>query len=221
MSIINFRELLSANLGKMLVIQNKFGNKIANFQKWNVDLTNQEIYFGEEVFKINFIGSESTVNNTWLWGYKNINGFSEEMLNVVNNIKKYAEENDIDEINQPECKISNELNGYIFSIVACGFMGNIPYYRCTYDKGAIFVAITNASNKIFDPINEIEFSKIVLDSISKYNLNHKIFVEEFLKWNTNTFIWENDKLIANFEKKVTIEFERVNGDFRIIKINIA
>ena len=64
----DFLSVLSLSAGTAIARQNKFGELIGN-DNWNVDIRERTITFGNRVFEIGIIGSESEYSNTWLWGW--------------------------------------------------------------------------------------------------------------------------------------------------------
>ena len=77
-------QVFSACLGKMMVIQTNASDHIVRGRGWRVDFETRSLFFGEDEYKIQFIGSESSASNTWMWGWENINHFSEETLVLAN-----------------------------------------------------------------------------------------------------------------------------------------
>ena len=59
----DFNQVFSATLGKMATVQNRFADIVGNLD-WNVDFDRCEIAFGDQIYKIQFIGSESNVSDT-------------------------------------------------------------------------------------------------------------------------------------------------------------
>ena len=57
---------------------------------------------------------------------------------------------------------------------------------------------------------------ITLNCINLYNLNHKLFIESFLKQNKTKYKWQGDTIIADFEKdgELKIDFEK-DGELKI------
>ena len=79
----SWRQVFSSCLGKMMAIQTACSDHVVKGQDWNVDFSEGSIRFGKQPYPIQFIGSESTASNTWLWGWENINGFSDEILRTA------------------------------------------------------------------------------------------------------------------------------------------
>ena len=122
-----------------------------------------------------------------------------------------------------EIEITDELNGHILSIVACGLADKkYCYYRGPHSGGAIFVAFDGVDERVFAPINAKDFADIVVNSIQQFSLNHKLFVESFLEWNKTKYKWQGNLIIADFEKdgELKIEFEKIENGFRIVNISL-
>lgn len=121
-----------------------------------------------------------------------------------------------------EIDITDELNGHNLSIVACGLADeNYCYYRGPHSEGAIFVAFSGVTEKVFSPVDAKKFIDITMKCIQQFSLNHKIFIENFLEWNKNRYEWQENSIAAYFENsgKLKIEFEKVEDNFRIKNIN--
>lgn len=73
----DFHQVFSATLGKMATVQGRFADIVGNLD-WNADFDSCEIAFGDQIYKIQLIGSESDVSDTWLWGFANQSGLSPE-----------------------------------------------------------------------------------------------------------------------------------------------
>ena len=86
----------------------------------------------------------------------------------------------------------------------------------------IYYAIKGLPNEVFSSVNLSEFFDIISSCTDKYTLNHKLFVESFLKWNKTKYRWQGNKIIADFGKdgELKIEFEKVEDNFRIKNISL-
>ena len=87
----NWFQVFSACLGKMIAIQTACSEQVVKGQDWNVDFSEGVILFGNQKYPLQFIGSEATSSNTWLWGWENINGFSEKIIQVATHAKVVGE----------------------------------------------------------------------------------------------------------------------------------
>ena len=218
-----WNEIFSANLGKMMAIQIACAEHVVKNRDWNVDFDRGIISFGNDEYPLQFLGSEATSSNTWLWAWENINEFDDKIISLAREIKAKGEKLNLEALTTAEINISDELNGHTLSIVACGLADkNYCYYRGPHSGGAIFVAFNGVDEKVFSSVSAKEFLDITVKCIQQFSLNHKLFIENFLEWNKNKYKWQENIIIADFGKdgELKIEFEKIENSFRIIKINL-
>ena len=218
-----WNEIFSANLGKIMAIQIACAEHVVKNRDWNVDFDRGIISFGNDEYPLQFLGSEATSSNTWLWAWENINEFDDKIISLAREIKAKGEKLNLEALTTAEIDISDELNGHTLSIVACGLADkNYCYYRGPHSGGAIFVAFDGVDEKVFTPVDAKDFADIVVNSIQQFSLNHKIFVESFLEWNKTKYELQGDTIIADFEKdgKLMIELEKIENNFRIKNISL-
>ena len=218
-----WNEIFSANLGKIMAIQIACAEYVVKNRDWNVDFDRGIISFGNDEYPLQFLGSEATSSNTWLWAWENISEFDDKIISLAREIKAKGEKLNLEALTTAEINISDELNGHTLSIVACGLADkNYCYYRDPYSDGAIFVAFDGVDERVFAPINAKDFADIVVNSIQQFPLNHKLFIESFLSWNKTKCEWKKNTLIADFEnsQKLEIDFEEKTELARIINIRL-
>ena len=221
--MITWNDVFSANLGKMMAIQIACGELVVKNKNWNIDFNKGIIAFGDDEYPLQFLGSEANSSNTWLWSWKNINGFDDKIISLARSIKEKGEKINLEPLTTAEIDISDELNGHTLSIVACGLADkNYCYYRGSHSGGAIFVAFNGVDEKVFSSVNTRKFIDITMRSIQQFSLNHKLFIESFLEWNKNKYKWQENIIIADFGKdgELRIECEKVENNFRIKNINL-
>ena len=218
-----WNDVFSANLGKIMAIQTACAKYVVKNRNWNVDFDRGIISFGEDEYPLQFLGSESNSSNTWLWAWENINGFDENIISLAREIKAKGEKLNLEALTTAEIEITDELNGHILSIVACGLADKkYCYYRGPHSGGAIFVAFDGVDEKVFSSVSAKDFVDITIKCIQQFSLNHKIFVESFLEWNKTKYKLQGDIIIADFEKdgKLMIELEKIENSFRIKNISL-
>ena len=215
----NWFHVFSACLGKMMAVQTACSDQVVKGQDWNIDFEEGSIRFGAQKYPLQFIGSESTESNTWLWGWENINGFSEEILRLADHTKEVGERWNLEPLATAEFTLNDTFNGHNLSIVACGIADDYCYYRGPHDGGAIFVAFSGVSDRIFAPVDIQNFVSITTRCIQQFHIDHKIFTEGFLTWNNTEYEWSDQTLIAHFPQDLNITFERVDNLLRICSIN--
>ena len=218
-----WNEIFSANLGKIMAIQIACAEHVVKNRDWNVDFDRGIISFGNDEYPLQFLGSEATSSNTWLWAWENINEFDDKIISLAREIKAKGEKLNLEALTTAEIDISDELNGHTLSIVACGLADkNYCYYRGPHSGGAILVAIDGVDEKVFSSVSAKDFVDITIKCIQQFSLNHKIFVESFLEWNKTKYKLQGDTIIADFEKdgKLMMEFEKIENSFRIKNISL-
>ena len=217
-----WNDVFSANLGKIMAIQIACAEYVVKNRDWNIDFDRGIISFGKDEYPLQFLGSEATSSNTWLWAWENISEFDDKIISLAREIKAKGEKLNLEALTTAEINISDELNGHTLSIVACGLADkNYCYYRDPYSDGAIFVAFDGVDEKVFAPVNAKDFADILVNSIQQFSLNHKLFVESFLSWNKNKYEWKENTLIANFkDSKLEIDFEEKTELARITNIRL-
>ena len=218
-----WNEIFSANLGKIMAIQIACAEHVVKNRDWNVDFDKGIIAFGNDEYPLQFLGSEATSSNTWLWAWENINGFDDKIISLAREIKAKGEKLNLEALTTAEIDINDELNGHTLSIVACGLADkNYCYYRGPHSGGAIFIAFDGVDEKVFTPVDAKEFVDITVKCIQQFSLNHKLFIESFLEWNETKYKWQGDTIIADFQKdeKLMIELEKIENNFRIKNISL-
>ena len=218
-----WNEIFSANLGKIMAIQIACAEYVVKNRDWNVDFDRGIISFGNDEYPLQFLGSEATSSNTWLWAWENINEFDDKIISLAREIKAKGEKLNLEALTTAEIDISDELNGHTLLIVACGLADkNYCYYRGPHSGGAILVAFDGVDEKVFTPVDAKDFADITIKCIQQFSLNHKIFVENFLEWNKTKYKLQGDTIIADFEKdgKLMIELEKIENNFRIKNISL-
>lgn len=212
-------EVLSASLGQVLAAQTACAEKIVKNKEWELDLKTGTIKFGEDEFPVQLIGSESKESNTWLWGWENVNNIDEEFLTLANDMKIKGEEWELVGLTTPEFDIDDMYNGHTASVVTCALSeNNICYYRCVHENGAIFVAFSNVSEEVFAPVGIEKFVNITIQAIKQVDIDHRIFIKSFLKWNKTLFEEFEDGITAHFPENLFISFEQTEDGERISNI---
>lgn len=211
----NWFQVFSACLGKMMAIQTACSELVVKGQDWNVDFSEGFIFFGSQKYPLQFIGSEAVSSNTWLWGWENINGFSEKIIQTALHAKEVGERWKLEPLITAEFILDDTFNGHNLSIVTCGLADKFCYYRGPHAGGAIFVAFSGVPDQVFDSVDIHKFISITTQCIQQFHLDHKIFVEGFLLWNNTKYEWNDQTLTAHFQQDLKIEFEQVNDFWRI------
>ena len=211
-------QVLSACLGKMYTAQHAFLDLVRGEEGWYIDFEKGALTLGKQEFRVQFLGSESYASNSWLWGWENINNFPNSVLGQAQIARTYGQTWGLEPLMYPQCELNGTFNGHNFSMVVCGALAEDRcYYRCPTagGQGAAFVALCDMPKELFAPVDGITFINSVSQCIQQFYLDHKIFVEAFLRWNKTPFDWSGDILTAHFDADVAVEFEQAGENYRI------
>ena len=215
----NFESIFAVALGRSIAVQQAIAEKVIENRNWKIDLINGVINFGEDSFPIQFLGSKSDADNTFLWGWKNINNFPNSMIALPEKIRKYGEAYKIDVLRNANVELNRKVSEYSLAIVASMIGEDVGYYRCPYEGGAAFIAISGLPKEVFDPVDEQRFIDILLKCLnSNYEFDQKLFVESFLMWNNTAYRWDGNTLIAKFKTRVEVEFNKTSQGLRVKNI---
>lgn len=217
----NWFQVFSACLGKMMAIQYACSEIVVKGRNWNVDFAKGVINFGDDEYPLQFIGSEANSNNTWLWGWENVNGFSNEIIGMANYTREIGEKWGLEPLTTAEFDLDDTFNGHTLSIVTCGLSNRCCYYRGPHSGGAVLVAFSGVPAEVFAPINASKFTSLTMQCIQQFHIDHKIFIESLLLWNGTKYEWEKNKVIGHFQQDLYIDFEQGDKFLRISSIKTA
>ncbi|GAA1638925.1 MULTISPECIES: DUF6882 domain-containing protein [Brevibacterium] len=95
-------------------MQTHFGSVIAG-AAWEVDFSADptltfDVEGGEPLrTRPHLVGSESSSQGTWLWGWENINGFPEAVVGLAHEVRKFGAAEGISDLVTPEIDLDDEL----------------------------------------------------------------------------------------------------------------
>lgn len=177
--------------------------------KWSIDNTNGKIKFDDLSFSIQLIGSESNYDNTWLWIWANdISSFPENLLQSANFLKEYGEKHDIGFFTIDKYKLT-DFDGHFVAMLSAGVCNSDCYYRAPYDGGAAYYLINGADEvkQIPETSTPTWIVNTFLDFISKYEVDHKLAIESYLKYKQIPFGYE-DKNLKTSDGGLTVKFDK-------------
>ena len=210
----NWSELFSACVGKATLLQKRAFKLLVEGSNWQVDFDSGKIYFDEREFDMQFIGSESFSSNTWLWGYENINGFDERLLELANKALEFGEKFGLSAFSTPQFELDENFNGHTISMVLCTAFDEQNYYRIEYEGGAAYVAFR--SDVVFEePVLANETFSVVNECLSSYELDHKIFIKGLLLSCDMKFSESPNEIVSD-KCELSFKFDELN---RLINIS--
>ena len=138
----NMLDVLSLSAGRAILCQNRLGEQIIADNSWGLDPMKGMIRFGNREFRAGILGSESEIQNTWLWSWAHTeSGLPESSTAVSRRVKKLLPE--LPEFQTGKFMLDEVHNGHDLAMISCGVSHeNLCYYRCPYDGGAALVTIS-------------------------------------------------------------------------------
>ncbi|MEI3017042.1 MAG: DUF6882 domain-containing protein [Oscillospiraceae bacterium] len=125
----NMLDMLSLSAGRAILCQNRLGEQIIADNSWGLDPMKGMIRFGEREFRAGILGSESEIQNTWLWSWAHTeSGLPESSTAVSRRVKKLLPE--LPEFQTGKFMLDEVHNGHDLAMISCGVSHeNICYYR--------------------------------------------------------------------------------------------
>ena len=210
------KEALSENLGRVLAIQDNFNEKIFTGADWTVNLDDNTFSNAKEKYPIEFIGTAILKENgetIWIW----------EDSSLAMEIQATAGNNAIPILTYNSFELPENMSENAFVSLACGILHDkIAFSGIDYTEkgGMYYFVVSKLPETVFSPVAIKKFADITELAIKNYDIDHKIFVENFLEWNKTKYEWQGDKIIADFgnEDKLEIQFEKIENEYRIKEI---
>ena len=210
------KEALSENLGRVLAIQDNFNEKIFTSADWTVNLDDNTFSNAKEKYPIEFIGTAILKENgetIWIW----------EDSSLATEIQATAGNNAIPILTYNSFELPKNMSANAFVSLACGILHDkIAFSGIDYTEkgGMYYFVVSKLPETVFSPVAIKKFADITELAIKNYDIDHKIFVENFLEWNKTKYEWQGDKIIADFgnEDKLEIQFEKIEDKYKIKEI---
>ena len=210
------KEALSENLGRVLAIQDNFNENIFTGTDWTVNLDDNTFSNAKEKYPIEFIGTAILKENgetIWIW----------EDSSLATEIQATAGNNAIPILTYNSFELPENMSANAFVSLACGILHDkIAFSGIDYTEkgGMYYFVVSKLPETVFSPVGIKKFADITELAIKNYDIDHKIFVENFLEWNKTKYEWQGDKIIADFgnEDKLEIQFEKIEDKYKIKEI---
>lgn len=203
-----FQDLLSRHACSSLLKQNRFSDFLGE-HNWNVDLEKGTADFGKgRVYPLQVIGTESSSNFTWLWGWANeASEIPKPLLAHALQLKELGYEQDIVDLISPEIALS-QADGYSIALVATGVCGASAFYRGPYEGGALFFTLTKVPPPKRAP-SAMELVNTMSMVMTQFQVNHRLMAQSFLEQQGHTVAEEGRQLVSSAPNGagVTVTFD--------------
>jgi hypothetical protein len=207
--VATLRNEFAKHVGASTAIQSALADYLGEHQ-WNADLHSGIIDFGNNrTFPIQFLGSESSINNTWLWGWANEQlDASPHVLKACAKARAFGMEQNIPELINGQFPVISQLPSMV-CVVVFGIMGKCAYYRGKYDTGAAYLLLQGLPEQFFEPLHTTRVVTIISKVISMFDVDHTSMAVHFLSSQGFAIELMHDRLIAlrDSGEKVEITFD--------------
>lgn len=203
----NYQQVLSASYGKVLVQQKKFEALLNRFPVGEANFFNNTLTIGNERYTIEYLGSESEISDTWLWGWESDSGYDASLLTEAYRLKAFAEAYNLEPFKVNQFELTNTLNGEYIATAAVGLLGDqYCYYRYPLERGNAYVLIRGLPEAIFSPIDAEAFRHIVKIALENPLVEPKRMIVCFLHHNKCTYTMDDSKIEGKFLCGTTLRF---------------
>ena len=213
----NWFQVFSACLGRSAAVQQGMADFVVKNRNWNVDFSQGTLSFGEDAYPVQFLGSESSVSNSWMWGWNNVNNFDGSLISAAEDIRRIGEKWQLEVFTTAQFELDDTFNGHTLSIAATGVLPEgYAYYKGPHDNGAVLMLVRPEDSRVFAPVGLKDFVDWTMSSIQTYYIDHKIFLDSFLMWNGTPYEYDNKRYIAYFgDQRLLIDLEQADEFLRI------
>lgn len=204
-----FTEFAIGSFDKQLRLADVHGD-----DPWGFNMTAGEITFNDtHTYRVQILGTEDHVNETWMWGWANkASNIPEELLDVARRIYAYGKEQSITELTSPKLSM-DDLHGHMVGLIACGLAKGRAYYRCPYENGALFVLITDEKLELPVENKIVRATRMIPECISTLEItDHRRATAKYLRQNGFDVESEGRQLVVreDGEPVLTAEFDELN-----------
>lgn len=213
-------DVLSLSAGASFLHQNRMGELIIADNGWELNPREGLIRFGGQEFRAGILGSESHIQNTWLWSWAHTeSGLPEKAVAASRRAKKSLP--NLLEFQIGKFMLDEIHTGHNLSMIACGASNEeLCYYRCPYEGGAAFVTISGLPEEIFAPAEIPEFMRQYVEIIQGFYCDHRLLAAGFLYQNSTEFTENPGEIVGHFkEGGLRFSFEEIDGLSRVVNIS--
>ena len=174
-----FVELFSTLAGAAMARQMAFADFLGE-RAWAVDLEAGTVTFGDELtYPIQLLGTESYVNNTWLWAWSNPSQIPPPLLETARQLREYGTQQQLPELTNSTFGF-DVADGHRLSMLASGLVRKTVYYRGPYEGGALFFLILGLPPEVFAPVPVERACTAISQVIDTFEVDHRRLAETFL-----------------------------------------
>lgn len=167
--------------------QKRFAHMTKDTNSWDCDFQAQTLTLDNTTYHITLLGTESYIDNTWLWAWANPGEFSPSLYPEASNFQLLGAQKQIHEfqeallpITTPEYGGTRVLDGRVISAIASVFhQPSCCYYKAPYEQGAAYLLLHDVPKDVFQPFQIQEVMNGIWEIIQLYHINHRSSIKSF------------------------------------------
>ena len=205
---VNFKNVFSICIGKTFLYQNRFVDYLGKYSYWNTDINEGILKCDEKCFDVEYIGTTSKLDNYW-YSSELEKLIPYEYVELMINTRKQMQAFNLEFLTTGKILLTDNINGYNLSMIYIAFAPENVAYFCGLGDTSIYMFVKNLPEEIFKKMNSIEFSNLVMEIISTFDVNHKLMIKALLIENDIEYSENPTEIIAKFNDKsiLTIKFD--------------
>jgi hypothetical protein len=171
-----FAQHVATGMARQLALAELLGDR-----GWQLDLNAGAVTFGNDLrYPVQLLGTESHADRTWLWAWANsASNIDPSLLQLAGWLREHGRGEGIRELYEPSLRL-DRIDGHRLSLVASGLTGR-PYYRGTYNGGAIFFHLENLPSRVQGAVPPEKAFTVLGQVIQAFAVDHRTVVVSFLR----------------------------------------
>ncbi len=203
----SWRDVYSACLGPSRLVQLACQKHVVGGRAWDVDFDAGTLFFEDDAYPVQFLGSESSTDGSWLWGWDNVNNFPDELLTTCHHVHALGLSWGVAELTTARLALTPQVDGHALAAVASVLSPEpVAYYRGPHVGGAVLMAFSGLPEKVFAPVGVSEAAEVVTQCLDD-ECDHRILVEGLLRWNGTAYTRQGRRLTAYFPQDLVFDFD--------------
>ena len=176
----SFLDLMESSVGSGLARQLALTEYLGSHE-WELNTQQGQVNFGRKrQHTIQILGTENTTDNTWMWAWANTqSGVPEAVTQYSRHLHDHGGTEGIPELCKGRFRME-QLDGHAIALACSGLVGRLPYYRGSYEGGAVFFYVLDAPPQVAAPVDVARASRVIQQLIAGFDVQHERAVAAFL-----------------------------------------
>ena len=131
----------------------------------------------DKTYHAQFLGSFSGIDNTWMWGWNNINDYPETAIMVANNVRHFGELANVSEFTTPVLPIKGEADIHRLMFAVGRLTGRPAFHRARTEHGHVYFSLHDYEML---PPGVVAAQRAIMTSIEHgWIVNHRVALDAY------------------------------------------